>query len=294
MAKTATSRRQWQEPLVRKLVERNGGLHPEAIIESYADRLRADAGQDTIPISPATIASLKGIKQRRHGDAPFAGRIYVEENGQLVMDVNASDSPERQHFTEAHELMHTAFPNFKEEKRFRTETALLERHAPNQEEEYLCDFGAAALLMPAELVRDSYDVSGGLIDAERLSTDAEVSIEAAANRLVSLSDQPAIVICMVWMHKPADRPALRRGEEVGERLRVRYAYSKHLDVFLPKYKSCDEGSVYERAARARRSAPIDDVAVLPGAPEAGLFRLQAKRYGTGERERVLVIGRPTA
>ncbi len=68
------------------------------------------------------------------------------------MDINQRDSPERQHFTEAHELIHTAFPGFKRERRYRSDAAAMERHPPNREEEYLCDFGAAALLMPAQLV----------------------------------------------------------------------------------------------------------------------------------------------
>jgi hypothetical protein len=33
---------------------------------------------------------------------------------------------------------------------------------------------------------------------------------------------------------------------------------------------------------------------LPGTQEAGLFRIQAKRYGAAERERVLALARPTA
>ncbi|HEX8647654.1 MAG TPA: ImmA/IrrE family metallo-endopeptidase [Thermoleophilaceae bacterium] len=294
MATTATNRRHWREPLVQRLLERSREQNPEIVVERYANKLRRDAGQDSLPIRPDQIASIKGIRLRRAKGHPFAGRIYVEEDGQLVMDVNASDTPARQNFTQAHELIHTAFPNFKEEKRYRSETIEMERHPPNREEEYLCDYGAAALLMPAELVEGKYSVRNGLRDAERLAADARVSIEAAANRLVSLADEPAILLCMVWMHKPADRSALRRGDDIPRRLRVRYAFSRHLDIFLPRYKGCDEGSVYERASRSHRSAPVEDVAHLPGLPQAGLFRLQAKRYGAGDLERVLVIGRPTA
>lgn len=126
------------------------------------------------------------------------------------MDINQNDSEERQHFTEAHEVIHPAFPNFAVEKRYRLD-ATMDRHAENREEEYLCDVGAAALLMPAELVAENYTVKGGLADAERLSTDAEVSVEAAANRIVTLADEPAVLLCLTWSHKPADAQRCERG-----------------------------------------------------------------------------------
>src|SRR5205085_2878160 len=103
------------------------------------------------------------------------------------------------------------------EERYRLD-ATMERHAENREEEHLCDLGAAALLMPAQLVVGEYSVRGGLADAERLSADAQVSVEAAVNRLIALADEPCVLICMTWSHKPADRPALRKGEDVPKRL----------------------------------------------------------------------------
>ena len=48
--------------------------------------------------------------------------------------------------------MHIAFPGFEEERRYRLD-ASTERNPPNRQEEYLCDLGAAALLMPRDLVR---------------------------------------------------------------------------------------------------------------------------------------------
>lgn len=290
VATTTTSRREWREPLVQRLIDANGGRHPEQIVEEYTDGLRAAAGQDKLPIRVDHIASLKGIR-RRTGDHNFAGRIYVEDNGQLVMDISSNDSDERQRFTEAHELTHTAFPGFSEEHRFRTDAPRMERHPPNREEEYLCDYGAAALLMPRGLVEGRYSVKHGLDDVERLASDAQVSIEAAANRLVALSDEPAVLLCLVRMNKPADRPALRRGEAAPPRLRVRYAFSRHVDVYVPRYKSADDDSLFYRAAR---SAEVEDgTEQLPGVA-AGLYRLTAKRYGSGDVERVLAIGRPTA
>jgi hypothetical protein len=282
--------REWHEPLVRRLIDAHGGEPPEQIIERYADNLRTQAGQDSLPIRPHVIASCHGIKRRR-GVHDFAGRIYAEPSGQLVMDINDQDSEERQHFTEAHELIHPAFPNFAFEKRYRLD-ATMDRHAENREEEHLCDLGAAALLMPAELIGETYTVRGGFADAERLSADAEVSIEAAANRIVGLADEPCVLLCLTWSHKPADRPALRKGADVPMRLRVRYAVTSHLNLYVPKFKGADDGSVFCRAAEGRSVAK--DTTTLPGAEGAGLFRVEAKRYGSDRFERVLAIARPTA
>jgi hypothetical protein len=54
-------------------------------------------------------------------------------------------------------MIHKAFPNFTEEKRYRLD-ATVESKPLNQEEEYLCDLGAAALLMPASLL-DEYEIA---------------------------------------------------------------------------------------------------------------------------------------
>lgn len=284
------TRTEWREPLVKRLIDANGGRAPEEIIESYANALRSAAGERSLPIRPHLIASFHGIKRRR-ATYDFAGRIYAEPSGQLVMDINDQDSEERQHFTEAHELIHPAFPDFKLQHRYRLD-ATAERNAENREEEYLCDYGAAALLMPAELVAEHYDVRGGLGDVERLSSDAAVSIEAAANRLVAIADEPSAMLCLTWSHKPADRAALRKGEQVPKRLRIRYGVTRHMNLYVPKFKAADEGSVFCRAAAT--TAVCAETTTLPGLESSGLFRVQAKRYGSDRLTRVIAIARPTA
>jgi hypothetical protein len=182
--------------------------------------------------------------------------------------------------------MHTAFPGFAKEGRYRLDVSD-ERNAPNREEEYLCDLGAAALLMPRALVRDSYELRAGFGEVERLAGDAEVSIEAAANRLVTLSDEPVALVCLSEMHKPADQPALRRGELVEPRLRVRYATTRLLDLYVPRFKRADDGSAPDRA----RSRPTEQRATesLPGVPGEP-FDVRAKRFG----DRVLALAWPRA
>src|SRR4051812_19990744 len=178
----------WTEPLVLGLMAEAQTSDPREAIEAYAEKLRRDADQEVLPINVEIIASVKGVRSRR-GSHEFAGRIYVEADGQLVMDLNAEDSSERQRFTCAHEMMHTAFPNFSEEKRYRLD-ATVESKPLNQEEEYLCDLGAAALLMPAPLLGDYSLTKNRLAGVRKLSAEAKVSLEAAGNRLAELSNEP--------------------------------------------------------------------------------------------------------
>lgn len=245
-------------------------------MEAHADALRSRAEQDALPIDVDLIVSVAGIKQRlRRWD--FAGRIFAEASGQLVMDLNADDGPARQRFTCAHELMHLAFPGFKQTARYRLDTDAPGAHASNREEEYLCDLGAASLLMPRLLLAE-YEVSGGLLEVERLARCADVSVQAAGNRMVTLATVPAAFLVLEWMHKPADRPRLRRGEALAPRLRIRYAVTANINAHLPRYKSVDEGSVLDRARSTGRRVRGD--ATLPGAEALGAFYVEAKTYGT--------------
>jgi hypothetical protein len=273
-------------PLVDRLVKTRGGDSPEAAIEAYADECRRKAMQNKLPIKVDLVASCLGIRQRS-GHYPFAGRIYAEPSGQLVMDLNDDDLPARRRFTCAHEIIHTAFPGFVAESRYRTDVQV-GSHNPREPEEYLCDYGAATLLMPRELVVGKYSGEGGLRDVERLASDAEVSLEAAANRLVSLAEEPVVLLVFRWGHKPADSPALRRGEAVPERLRVRYAVTHDLDVFVPRYKSADDDSVFVRALASSKIQRA--VEPLPGGGVP--FRVEAKQYPWWDELRVIALARP--
>ena len=74
------------------------------------------------------------------------------------------------------------------------------------------------------------------------------------------------------------------------RLRVRYALAAHTNVYVPKFKSADSGSVFDRAAASLTN--VTDTTTLPGVADAGLFRVEAKRHGTGRVERVLAVAAP--
>jgi hypothetical protein len=284
MVMTNQSERPWTEPLVLKLKASHRNRPPEGIMERHADRLRLEAGQNKFPIDVDLISSVAGVRQRK-GAWDFAGRIYAEPDGQLVMDLNAVDGEARQRFTSAHELMHLAFPGFKREARYRLEAREPGQNARNAEEEYLCDLGAAALLMPSDLVRGTFPAEDGLLTVEKLAQSAQVSLQAAGNRLVEFAERPAAFLVFDWSHKPADRPALRRGEQVPPRLRLRYASSSGVSAYMPRFKSAPDDSVFCAAWHDHHRHTGYEL--LPGAPELGLFHVQAKAYGNAERRVVL-------
>jgi Zn-dependent peptidase ImmA (M78 family) len=93
------------------------------------------------------IRSFLGIR-KSEGDYDFAGRIYAEKSGQLVMNLRATDLPERLRFNCAHEMIHPAFPGLKLESRYWLDTQVGTNNVQRAEEECLCDLGAAKLLMP--------------------------------------------------------------------------------------------------------------------------------------------------
>jgi Zn-dependent peptidase ImmA (M78 family) len=278
----------WTEPLVQRLARGNRVRDPRRAIEAYAHKLRTDAQQTKLPIDVELIASVKGIR-KREGNYDFAGRIYVRENGQLVMDLNSNDNHARRRFTCAHELMHTAFPGFEEEGRYRLDTSVGTNSA-TREEELLCDLGAAELLMPTDLVAGRYGFTDGLKGVEHLADDADVSLEAAGNRIAEISTDPGIFMVFEFGYKPADQPALRRGEQVRKEMRLRYARGAHLGVYLPRFKGAGRNGA---VARAHSTGELERrIELLPGARDAGRFLVEAKAYRFADRKRVLAVAQP--
>ena len=214
-------------------------------------------------------------------DVPgWDGRVYVDEAGRVTVEVDGRHAPARQRFTVAHELLHTAFPGFRRERRYRVdddlELALFSRS--RAEEEQLCDWGAGVLLMPDELTW-SYRTDQGLRAVERLARDAKVSLEAAGLRLVERSAKPAAFLVA--------------GSADGC-LRVRYARVQDVRVFVPRGAEIAPRSVLSRAATSgRRERGVEP---LPGRSSRP-FHVEAKSYpvgrGAGARERVLALAWPS-
>jgi Zn-dependent peptidase ImmA (M78 family) len=269
----------WSEPLVRRLAGRRADGDPRPPLRAILDGWRAETGQDRLPIDVLGIASARGIRVRATAPGVGDGRVYAERDG-VVIEVDGRQSQARQRFTVAHELVHTAFPGFARERRYRADddlaAALFAR--TRDEEELLCDWGAGVLLMPDELIW-SHRAEQGLRAVEALARAAKVSLEAAACRLVERSEQPVAFLVL-------------DGDDAGD-LRVRNAKTQGLPLFVPRNARVRADSVPARAARSGRRER--DRGVLPGRSRRQ-FHVEAKSYPLGRggsaRERVLMIALP--
>jgi hypothetical protein len=275
----------WTEPTVLGLLRKHRGRDPETVIDDYVEQQLVAGRQRKLPIDVDGVASLLGIKQRVDS-FPFAGRIYAEPSGQLVMDLNGDDYEPRRRFTCAHEIIHTAFPGFQKQERYRSD-ASTGGYTVRDEEEYLCDRGAASLLMPARLVAERFDLDDGLDALEALHDAADVSLEAAGNRIISLAGRRAMLLVLEVAHKPADRPALRRGERVEPRLRVRYGTSSNMTAFVPRHKSVADDSLFVRALETGRRQR--GRTYLPGAERYGMVEVECASYPYAGRDRVIAV-----
>jgi len=279
------------EPLVGKLVRRHGGASPEEAVERYVTKWLSDTGQTRLPVNVDLIASAMGIRQHIR-QYPFAGRIYADSSGQLVMDLNLGDSEPRRRFTCAHEVLHIAFPGFRSEARYRLDRATGGYEERRALEEYLCDLGASLMLMPSALVSMTYRIQDGLRAVKALQNAANVSLEAAGIRLVKLANVACAFMVLETGYKPADARAVRRGEPVKPELRVKYGVVKGLP-FVPKFKSVAPQSLFVRALH--QPGNVSGIDHLPGATS----QIQAKMYieamrsdrkeGDREIERVLAV-----
>lgn len=280
-ASSTTVERPAREPLVRRLAGRRADGDPRPRLKSILDGWRAEAGQDKLAIDVEGLASVRGIRVIESRGGSWDGRVYVDERRRPTIEVAASHPLPRRRFTVAHELVHTAFPGFERDRRYRVDedlgAAVFARS--RSEEERLCDWGAALLLMPDELIW-SYRADQGLRAVEKLARDAKVSLEAAASRLVDNSPAPAVLLVL---------------DAGGDGLCVRYAKVQGLKLFVPRGTRVDDASVFARAARSGNRER--DLASLPGRSRRS-FEIEAKSFplgrGPSARERVLALAFPPA
>jgi len=187
---------------VRALLEEMGGDDPEAAIRSRAraliDELRSAFAWEGPPFDLAALASYQGF-QVTSVDGLSPGQDACIMPGQIAL--NIQKPRRRQRYSLAHEIVHTLFPDYKEQLRkagalYReestTRSALLD---PSEEElEELCQIGAAELLLPRFAFEPELHRHGvSLATIIKLSENFDASLEATARRVVELNTDPLVV-----------------------------------------------------------------------------------------------------
>jgi Zn-dependent peptidase ImmA (M78 family) len=147
-------------------------------------------GMPVLPVDPFAIAQRLGIKAYSAGlDDGVSGMLVKRPGEDPEIYVHASDSPNRQRFTCAHELGHyfKRSATGDSEWEYVEHRDLLTSQGSNPEEIYANRF-AASLLMPSEAVKEMYEERK--LGPVALAYEFGVSADAMHYRLVNLGLLP--------------------------------------------------------------------------------------------------------
>jgi hypothetical protein len=155
------------------------------------DEVRTTLGWEGPPFDPKDLASYRGytVKSAREGFGP--GQDACVTPGLIVL--NLAKPPRRRRYSVAHEVVHTLFPDYEAE--VRRAGALWRRDGDTDELEYLCQIGAAELLLPEFSFQPQLQSLGlSLETALRLAAEYDASTEATVRRCVDLWGEAAAAI----------------------------------------------------------------------------------------------------
>ena len=240
---------------------------PEQIIRSLLQDKLTEARKvlwEGPPFNPETLASIMGIQceaseELTHGDD---AELFPAENGRMVIRYNPDKPKTRRNFSIAHEIAHTFFPGYKDQRSARHQVGKFD---PENEVEFLCDLAASQIVMPTpEFDSDVKSKGISLKSLQELSKLYEVSLEAAANRMVTTDIQQCALAVLDYSHKPTEKSEIERLEyqqslfsgydlEPTMKLRVQYSIrSKQFSAYVPKHKSLDESCPLYQVSASRK------------------------------------------
>ncbi len=167
-----------QSELVRLFVQRGScdGGTAETTMTALVENLRESANLKDFTPSLEPLLKLRRIISLEYvDDLDCDGAIHPlgvkYEDGFKIL-VKSKCSPHRIRFTVAHEICHTLFYEMAPEVKFKN-------HEVDPTEERLCNIGAAALLIPARMLkRQARGLRVSFDSLEKLSTLFDVSLEA--------------------------------------------------------------------------------------------------------------------
>jgi Zn-dependent peptidase ImmA (M78 family) len=176
-----------QSNLVRRFVERSGAdperSSPEEAMAEVIERSRGRQTRNHDQQLQQVLKDRNVVAVEFVGDLSSDGML--EPIGQAFSDgfrmrLKKNASSERVRFTMAHELCHTFFYELVPEMKFKI-------HATDAAEEHLCNFGAAALLIPAASLRKKSKKEAICLDSlGQLARGYAVSLPTMLLRLRSL------------------------------------------------------------------------------------------------------------
>lgn len=276
------------DPVIAEFLHHHGGEDPETAIIRLCDNLLDEAGVD-IPVDMRMLASFRGVRDITVVDQEEAGCIYYDGD-KLVIRARLSDREPRRRFTIGHEINHTFFPGFREERRSRTD-GRVGQFDRSRAEEYLCDVGGAELLFPrAEfLSRLPSDLDmNAVLDLADLF---QGTVEATALRTAALSGQASAVVVLEPGWRKAEEAHMRRRPGISaipglepppipKKLRVRWAASFNGMPIIPRNKSVADHTPLARIIQTQEVDYLGDTGLLSGDLRVSARHLPYRRGDT--------------
>lgn len=298
------SSRHAPDPRVDALLLHHGtkGEEPARLIEQLCHELLNEAGAG-VPVNLDVLASFQNAKVRI-ADQEHAETI-VWDGQHFVIRVREADTRGRQRFSLAHGIVHTYF--YQASPVGGPGRAHVRQAQWSEQEEQLCDQGAAELLLPRAAFKAHCPDQPTMDDVLALADAFEASAEATALRVVRLSRVPAAMVVLEPGLKPVEKRQLANIHSPSAllgfpapslptpRLRVHYSYSIGQGVrFIPKHKSVDQTTPLADVLHDGMVDYVGETGLIPGEFRVSARRLPIRRDGVLIDRVVMLLFDPRA
>lgn len=237
-----------------QFLKQYGEVHELIDVIQYVSFLRekASIGDSDIPVNLDKIYEAFQMQRpviRDLGDS----RGFFQPDFDIVL-VNSKDQSTRQRFTEAHELIER-YVNLQKKGYLHLGREYGNFHLPAKE--WLCNRGAAELLMPAKLIKRDLDTRGvSLATGRYVARKYHVSLTSALIKMVNHAEETYLLISWQYRNKPSDEKQFSKKGQITyfrsstisgpqKQLRIRWGTGSPGVSFIPKNKSIpNDSSVY--------------------------------------------------
>lgn len=246
---------------------------------------------------PIQLAHLLGIKTKHVQEIEAEAQI-VPLSGQFELQFRRDVSDKRLNFTFCHEIAHTLFPDCANMIHYRnTHRSSFD---PDREVEYLCDIGAAEILMPSPYFEnDLRDIGVSLLSVNSLSERYQASREAIIRRIPSTNLGVCAVVYLSFGYRKEELKRLRNPQLPFEegviskpipKLRITKVHaSQNFDVFLPFRKSIPDNSSIYQVVQGQEYISCEEHWDIPKFGKRKIEAVRLYNFGTSERLGILAL-----
>ena len=230
-------------------VERFSSLQDEARcrLALWSDKVPSDVLSER-PVNLKTLGSYWGVKAVIERQLDVGGLLYRHDADRSTIFLKQDDVLGRRRFSWAHELGHIVMAN-----RASPQVACRKVNNNNRALERCCDLIATEILMPQDSFMEVTDQSCWSLRAVRsLASTFQVTVQAAARRLLELIDEPALI--SVW--RPQSELPLRSVKyswaipnTLGKSFRPEVRWQTNPVALWPIYEASSNRTVVEGACK---------------------------------------------